>query len=429
MVLRRSPSVLLLPLLSLVLSGCLLAPGSDGAPLQQDVVGTPPDAPVVPPEPDPDPVPGGLHVLEVIDPTAAPACPDADSRECAEAYMAFALDFAPDGPVLGDDWGECRARMKDWVVQLDLAQRGHPADLSPQDRALMTPFDGMMSEDDLADEILDAMNLRVLLEDLDEQELRVTVRDVHLEWGTNAAGENTEYEQIELVLCAPHVGCFDARLLRPLTDGPVPAIVAMTGHPLSDSVLNDFSDQLFGRRYAIEGFAFLIVASRAFDSSVVEDDAAVELLCAGSSLYALHNLEALLAAKYLRWLRERGEVSRIGFVGHSSGSVSGMALYRYADRVFPGEFQAFVADSSSSYMQVQPCEGYPKRVSRPLCIIDETLPELFSWHWAINNPEAAPHTVPFLVPEPCYAFECEGDMERVLDFFGDHLGLLPAGRP
>ena len=377
------------------------------------------------PPDDDDSVPDvEICVKETFDAEAPPACPNQDSRECAEDYLDFAQVFAPsDGLALGDDWGSCRREMRAWVSTLDNVQRGDlpRSALSLADRRLMTPFDGTMAPGALASEVLDAMNLGVLLTDFDRSELNVTVRGMTRHEGTNGAGEVVLYEQTELVLCGPYVGCFDARLLMPLLPGPRPAIVAMTGHPLSDNVLDDFADTLSGRRYAVEGYAFLIVAFRAFDSSVVEDDAAVELLCAGSSLYAMHNLESLNAAKYLRWLRLQGVIDGIGFLGHSSGSVSGVALYRYLDQMFPGEFQGVVADSNSSYLQVNRCEGYPERVDRARCIIDETTPELFQWHWAMNNAMAHRYTLPYMLPEPCYAFECPGDVDNVLAFFDSTL--------
>ena len=147
---------------------------------------------------------------------------------------------------------------------------------------------------------------------------------------------------------------------------------------------------------------------RGFDSGQAEHLATGSLLCAGLSMVAIRNYEALLVDKFLRYQRARGDVDRIAAVGHSEGSTTGNVLTR-----FHFGLDAWVYDVTTSYLNVQPCSDLPSLD----CLIGETAPALYEHHWRINDPNNPVPVVPILEQEYAYPY----GPDEVLAFLADVL--------
>lgn len=127
--------------------------------------------------------------------------------------------------------------------------------------------------------------------------------------------------QVDLRVDDPVLGLFPARLLVPVGEPPWPGIVHLPGHlPERPTELDDLADLRYGRQLADAGFVVLSLGWRAYDASYQEADAALDLLCAGTSLAAVHNHEALRIRQLLAAV-PGVDPARLGLVGHSGGGV------------------------------------------------------------------------------------------------------------
>ncbi len=339
------------------------------------------------PREDEEPPASALNVEVVDDPDAVWAC-DAlgGPTTCAGDYLDLAAVLAP--PEL--DLDACVDGAEQYYV--DIVDGRIP---------LEEEEDWFPSADELADRVTEVLGLREWIDGIDDRPLVLTRR---------MQRTHETYVEEEFLVSDPLVGTFELRFFRPFSDGPVPALIGMPGHPLSDDQTEDFLHEHHGYTYLEHGYAVAVLGFRAYDSGRAEHDAGVSLLCAGSSLTAVKNYEVLLVHKYLRLLEEQGGVDGVGLIGHSGGSVAGNALIRQVfDRV-----DAYVTDLSSSYMNVQPCDSRNPRVE---CVIDETMPALYRIHARINDFNNPTLTVPYVEQEYGYP---DGPGE-VLDFLDDVL--------
>jgi len=177
----------------------------------------------------------------------------------------------------------------------------------------------------------------------------------------------------------PWVGSIEAVLYLPPGRGPVPGVLAHPGH--GEGPAEHFARR-GGKELVASGIGLLIVRPRAHAGDETSAALARELLLAGHPLVGLRTYEVLVAAKALA-AHPRIERDRIGFHGHSGGSVVG----HIAVRVDNG-FAAFAGDLTSTY-------GVPG--AEPGAISDETAPALYPWHPWLEEPSTS--TTPILQEE------------------------------
>lgn len=335
------------------------------------------------PAPDPIEWPTG-PIVEVFDPDAVWDCEQlpGGAPGCVHEYLALAsfLDPEVDRETCTD---EVTVRVQAWL---------------DGDLPLPPTLEDTPSVDVLADRVDAALALPLLLDGLDERALTVTVR--------------SPAPDMDVLLTDPVVGTFAVRVLLPesgLTEsGPtaVPTVLGLPGHPLSDSMVEDFLGEHHGYAYADAGYVVAVVTFRGYDSSFAEHSAVGALLCAGSSLTAVHAYEVLVVERFLRWLGDGDAIGPIALVGHSGGATVGNVVAR---RSF--QFAGHVTDNLTNYLNVQPCSEDPER----RCLIDETVPDLFPHHSRINddhNPEPA-------VPKHSEDYGYLDGPDGVLDFLAE----------
>jgi len=246
--------------------------------------------------------------------------------------------------------------------------------------------------EELRELLLDLLNIRFMIEDIDARELVVT---------TIAEAETEEYIERSLLFEDPYVGTFHALLLLPKTLGPWPGIVALPGH---DDGPENFRDDYNLATFPANGYAVLAIAQRGSCAYGGEWEAALALLLDGFTFIGIRNYEALLAQKYLRFLADVHS-TRLGLLGHSGGSVSGNVLVR----VDHG-FDAFVSDCESWY-----CCANSASIDT---LMDETTPQLYPYHPLINDYWTAGTstlTVPYgALADPHW-------LPQIVSFFDDNL--------
>ncbi len=305
-----------------------------------------------------------LNVVERVDPNAVWVC--AEPNDCIADYLAF--------PERAKPW-----RRPISAMQLEnslLNCRVHAAPDAPPS----------MTEDDLADAVVDKLNIAFLLRGLDARPLKATIV---------ATDAEEHWQTLRLLFDDPYVGVFPALLLLPRGPGPHPAVLALHGHGQD---AGKYAAAFRAQQFAERGFALLVPTMRGMDAGLAEDRVTRFLLRAGFSLMTIRVYETLLALKYLRWRRDIDHEA-IGLIGHSGGSVTGAV----AIRVTPF-FKAFVYDFTGSFYH----ERYEK-------LTDENVPGLFPYGKRIADFRAA--CTPALEVEYGY----EGNDEQIFRFFENHL--------
>lgn len=283
--------------------------------------------------------------------------------DCWDQYLDF-LTLASDHatPISGGTLGRQLAE-----IELDQAPRHE------------SPPSG-----DLSADLIAALNMGFLLDGLDERPLTVTVIE---------RDEFPAYTRQRLLLHDPYVGTFDALLLTPPSEDPVPAVIALHGH---GDCHETYIEQYRGWTYPHAGYAFLAIGLRAAEGGgpgTVEDMVATRALLDGYSLVGLHAYEAILGLRYLRHL-PAVDGDRVGLIGHSGGSAIGNLAVRMHDG-----FAAYVSDMAATYY-------HPGN--------DETTPSLYPFHKLVEDFSTCPTPV-LVVDYDAALFPMQG--ERMFDFF------------
>lgn len=222
----------------------------------------------------------------------------------------------------------------------------------------VAPFADSIPEEELRDALLDALNVRFLLDGMDGRQLRVT---------TIRKDETTAYHERELLFEDPYVGTLEGILLTPDGKGPFPGIVAVHGHRDDAAV---YRDRFHGGEYPSHGYAILMLTMRAMGIDSAEHAASRELLMNGFTLIGIPVYETLLGLEYLRHLPEVAD-DRIGLIGHSGGSSASNLTIRLATG-----FRAYVSDLTIDYSE------WGTILEQWHC---ETVPALFPYHLLVND--------------------------------------------
>lgn len=279
------------------------------------------------------------------------------------------------------------------------ADAARPIDQATLDRQLLdiargevAVLDPGLAPDELRRRVVDGLNTDWLVAGVGTRPLEVIV---------TAESASEFYRETDLVLRDPLVGDIPALLLRPLADGPFPAIVAVHGHGDDARI---YRDAYHGGEYPGHGYAILLLTMRAMGIDEAEHDISEQLLRGGFTLIGLRSYESLLGLEYLRSRSDvRGD--RIGLVGHSGGSSTGNLTVRVMRSEGPARFQAYVSDHQVDFFVSGIFEPYH-------C---ETVPALYPLHRAINDLASAP--IPTLTLPYGYPFGAG----RIFDFLDTHL--------
>ena len=330
------------------------------------LVGACTPAPGVDPPAPPDPPPvadGQFQFSEVDDPNGDSLdCPAGRDHDCTEDYVALAESLLP----AGFDLDRCMEETTVYLMAMNDGEIGVVEDRTPR------------TADELRDRVIDVLGVREWFEGIDP---RPTV-------ATHVRTEERDgYDEVFLTLSDPLVGTFRVRLLVPTGVGPHPALIALPGHPSERGQIDEFLDDQFGRFYAEQGFVVAAPAFRAYDSGLAEHIGATSLLCAGLSTVSVRTYEALLVNKLLRRMRLRGEVDRIGAIGHSGGSIAGNVLARFAP-----DLDLWISDLDSTYINVSECFS-PRQ---EWCVLDESHPVLHAMQEQLNDFGRPPLPMPWL---------------------------------
>lgn len=242
----------------------------------------------------------------------------------------------------------------------------------------------------LKDAILDQLNMRFLIEGMEDRPLRVTVVGVSVFSGA---------VETRLLFEDPWVGTFKAILLTPESGSPSPGIVALHGHGEDAEI---YRDRYHGSEYPGHGLAILMPTLRAMNIDDDEHQVTRNLLLAGFNLVALRAYESLLGLRYLR-CRDDVDPGRLGLIGHSGGSSTGNLTVRLDPNI-----GAYVSDHQVDWYKSGENEPYH-------C---ETAPDLFPYHELINDFSTSPTPV-LQVP---YGYLL--GMNPIWSFFGDRLGRV-----
>jgi len=241
--------------------------------------------------------------------------------------------------------------------------------------------------EDLGDDLVDAMNVRFLLEGLDGRRLDVITIEHAVDEG---------YTVRRLLFRDEFVGTFEGILLIPDGPGPFPGVVAIHGH-YQDAAM--YIDKYHGSAYPENGYALLALSMRADRADWVESLVTTTLLLEGFTFMALRSYETMLALKFLRYLPEVAP-DRIALIGHSGGSVASNLTIR----IEPG-FSAYSSDCRGIYVN----GGIGG-------LIDETAPDVFPYHELVNDFSTS--LTPILDVPYDHAATSDGFTE-ILDFFDD----------
>lgn len=307
--------------------------------------------------------------------------------------MRFDAGFVPDCT----DNEPCISDYERFLSRAVDAER--PIDQTTLDRQLLDIARGDVpvsspdvEPDDLRRQVVDRLNIGWMVAGLATRRLEVVV-----------VSESVDefHRETKLFLLDELVGEIPALLLRPPSDGPFPAIVAVHGH--GDDA-QTYRDAYHGSEFPGHGYAILILSMRAMGIDAAEHEISQKLLRQGFALIGLRSYESLVGLEYLR---SRNDVAsdRIGLIGHSGGSSTGNLTVRVMDSDSPRRFAAFVSDHRVNFFLSSPVEPYH-------C---ETVPALYPIHPAINDLASAP--VPTLTVPYGYPFGVAG----IFRFFDTHL--------
>jgi len=201
------------------------------------------------------------------------------------------------------------------------------------------PIPGL-SPEQLSEDLKEALNIRGLMDggdgapSLDARSLEVVTLSER-----DAGG----YRELQLLFVDRYVGSFHGLLLLPKGEGPFPAVLALPGH---GETAAEHRDNRYGWLFPEEGYAVLILSTRAYDTGPAEHEATLALLCGGFSTMTVRVYEALLALKFLRG---RSEIcnDRIGLIGHSGGSIA----LNLVVRLWP-HARAYISDLTAIHFNV-----------------------------------------------------------------------------
>lgn len=291
-----------------------------------------------------DPAVGSGDELAVnlrSDPSAPPACPE--RKTCIEPWREFAGKVSPRRPRLVTGW-----------VEMSLAiSAEHP-------RPEPVPAEELQAELVMSSGFgRDGANLRTRPVDAvlrSEQRTGALLRQ-------------------QLILTDEWVGAFDVVVVRPDTDGALPAVV---GYPDRGETVEQFLTDRHGYALAEADHVVLVIVPRVDGGDRTEDLASRLALEAGSAVVCGRATEALVARKYL--LSRVDVTRRVSLLGHGHGS----AVVNLASRLEP-EFTACVSDRTSSYREVSD-DGF---------VLAEAAPVLARWALLLNDFSTSP--VPTLI--------------------------------
>lgn len=255
--------------------------------------------------------------------------------------------------------------------------------------------DGSIDGPELRSLLIEAANLRFLLDQLAHGDLSVT------EFEDVEAGPAV---QRTFVIDDPFVGQFRGLLLQPEGDGPFPTLVVAHGHEEFDQ---EWIDRYDGWELIHRGYALVVPTLRVNDATQVEADVTLGLLREGFTLMAIRVYETLLSIRYAASL-PHVDPCRVGLVGHSGGSVASNITARISEGL-----AAFVSDLTSEYYQEAPGDLF----------IDETSPALHEFHPQIND--FSTFDLPSL--KVGYRYETEtaptlSEWPRIYEFLAETLG-------
>ena len=253
-----------------------------------------------------------------------------------------------------------------------------------------------LSNEQLAEAILDRSRIGWLVDGIETRSMRVSevVR-------SDEPGARARQWQIE----DPYVGRLRGVTLLPDGKGPFPAIVAAHGHTETEW---DWINEHGGWELVERGFAVIVPTLRVNEADQDESDLTIYLLRSGMTFSGIRIYEHLLAQKFAASLPEV-DPCRIGFIGHSGGSVAG----NLTARVTVG-FVAYVTDLLSDYY----LEAIPNELW-----LDETAPDLWSISEHVNELDTA--HIPILHVGYNYVTEEDppgaSQWPEVLDFMETHV--------
>ena len=179
------------------------------------------------------------------------------------------------------------------------------------------------------------------------------------------------YVELRLVFTHARLGAWPARLLIP--DGPpAPTLVYAPGH--YDSLDDTLTLRKGLRLVQEEGFAVLVPAFRAYNGAPVEADAALSLLCAGSSLLGAHVAELGVSRRFAEDLSALGLTEgALGVIGHSGGGINAVVsatLMPWDAVVFDGVSRWFLdVQRDGAFVQVKD-EAHPGLSALAPCIYE-----------------------------------------------------------
>ncbi|MCC6158791.1 MAG: hypothetical protein IT350_12130 [Deltaproteobacteria bacterium] len=288
-------------------------------------------------------------------------------------------------------WKDCEQGYR--VFLLRTVDEPRPVPWSKIEKAVRSTWTGSaevltapLPEAELRDHLLDALNIRELVEGLDARAHVATYVQ---------SRRNKFFVEYRLFISGPLIGTFEALLLVPHGAGPFPAIVAAHGHGDNAKAFRDF---YYGSYYARRGYVVMIPTFRVDDADEHEDEMSRAFLRKGFALADMRIYETLVCRKLLRSL-PIVDADHIGLIGHSGGSANGNVTIR----IEPG-FAAYVSDHMHTW-NGNPSDPY----------YDGVVPALYPYHGLINDFSTS--SVPVLrVP---YGFP-DGPA-GIVEFFDEHL--------
>src|SRR5262245_29219902 len=251
-----------------------------------------------------------------------------------------------------------------------------------------------LSQEELRAQIIDALNIGFMLEDLDARPLQVTIF---------AEAETAGITSRHLIFAAPLGGEFEALQLEPSESAPMPAIIGLHGHFDTPAI---FAEKFLGAELAAAGYLVLMPQFRAMACFGAEDQISRALISGGFHLMAMRVYETLLLEKYLRSL-PRVDSRRIGILSHSGGSSTANLAVHLTDGI--------AAQVTDYYVDWRD-RCIPPPVDLPVHC--ETVPGLFPLSTTFPDDRSAP------LPRLSIPYAENGftdDADAILAFFATHL--------
>jgi len=327
---------------------------------------------------------------------ALSACSSDDAAPPAPPNVTVVTDLSQ---TFNCDARNCLARYRSFVA--DHPEFAHPRPLETvlaelaEIEAEPVPPVMTLSQDELRAQIIDALNIGFMLEDLDARPLQVTIF---------AESETAGITSRRLIFADPLVGEFEALQLEPSAMDPLPAIIGLHGHFDTPEI---FAQNFLGADLAAAGYLVLMPQFRAMACFGAEDEISRKLISGGFHLMAMRVYETLLLEKYLRSL-PRVDSRRIGILGHSGGSSTANLAVHLTDGI--------AAQVTDYYVDWRD-RCVPPPVNLPVHC--ETVPGLFPLSTTFADDRSAP------LPRLSIPYAENGfaeDADAILTFFAAHLG-------